>query len=106
MIRTPFTDLVGIEHPVVSAGMGGGATNGELAGRVSEAGGLGVIGASFVPPEELEAMVRRGPRLPPQPPRLHLLLPPPPKRPPPGPPAEAPGPSPPRPPDDAAPPAR
>ena len=40
-------------------GMGGGATDGELAGRVSEAGGLGVIGASFVPPENVEKMVAR-----------------------------------------------
>jgi nitronate monooxygenase len=46
VIRTPFTELIGIEHPVVSAGMGGGLTGGELVGRVSEAGGLGVIGAS------------------------------------------------------------
>jgi NAD(P)H-dependent flavin oxidoreductase YrpB (nitropropane dioxygenase family) len=26
VIRTPFTELIGIEHPVVSAGMGGGLT--------------------------------------------------------------------------------
>jgi hypothetical protein len=25
-IRTPFTELVGVEHPVVCAGMGGGHT--------------------------------------------------------------------------------
>jgi NAD(P)H-dependent flavin oxidoreductase YrpB (nitropropane dioxygenase family) len=29
VIRTAFTELVGIEHPVVSAGMGGGHTSGE-----------------------------------------------------------------------------
>jgi NAD(P)H-dependent flavin oxidoreductase YrpB (nitropropane dioxygenase family) len=43
VLRTPFTELLGIDHPVVCVGMGGGATNGELAGQVSEAGGLGVI---------------------------------------------------------------
>src|SRR5205823_2832373 len=59
VIPTPFTELVGIEHPVVSAGMGGGASNGDLAGRVSEAGGLGLIGASFVAPQDIRAMVSR-----------------------------------------------
>src|SRR5207244_1882514 len=37
VIRTPFTELVGVEQPVVCAGMGAGAANGELAGHVSEA---------------------------------------------------------------------
>jgi hypothetical protein len=41
LIRTAVTELLGIDHPVVCAGMGAGATGGELAGHVSEAGGLG-----------------------------------------------------------------
>jgi NAD(P)H-dependent flavin oxidoreductase YrpB (nitropropane dioxygenase family) len=57
VISTLFTELLGIEHPVVSAGMGGGHSNGELAAAVSEAGGLGIIGASFVPSEEVAGMV-------------------------------------------------
>jgi NAD(P)H-dependent flavin oxidoreductase YrpB (nitropropane dioxygenase family) len=74
VIRTPFTDLLSIEHPVVCAGMGGGAANGELAGRVSESGGLGVIGASFVPPRELETMVERARELTSEPLGVNLLL--------------------------------
>jgi NAD(P)H-dependent flavin oxidoreductase YrpB (nitropropane dioxygenase family) len=74
VIRTPFTDLVGIEHPVVSAGMGGGHTGGELVGHVSEAGGLGVLGASFVPPEELDAMVTRAREITSKPIGINLLL--------------------------------
>ena len=74
VIRTPFTDLLGIEHPVVCAGMGGGATNGELAGRVSDAGGLGVIGASFVPPENVEKMVARVREITAKPFGINLLL--------------------------------
>jgi NAD(P)H-dependent flavin oxidoreductase YrpB (nitropropane dioxygenase family) len=58
MLRTRFTEVIGVEHPVASAGMGGGATSGELVGAVSEAGGLGVLGASFVPPEDVADMVR------------------------------------------------
>ena len=74
MIRTGFTDLIGVEHPVASAGMGGGATGAELVGAVSEAGGLGVIGASFVPPDNLAAMVRRARELTTKPIGINLLL--------------------------------
>jgi NAD(P)H-dependent flavin oxidoreductase YrpB (nitropropane dioxygenase family) len=74
VIRTPFTELIGIEHPVVCAGMGGGHTGGELVGRVSEAGGLGVIGASFLPPQEVESMVRRAREITSKPIGINLLL--------------------------------
>ena len=74
MIRTPFTELIGIEHPVVSAGMGGGHTGGELVGHVSEAGGLGVIGASFLPPQEFERMVTRAREITSKPIGVNLLL--------------------------------
>jgi nitronate monooxygenase len=42
-LRTKLTELLGIRHPVLSAPMGGTA-GGRLAGAVSEAGGLGLIG--------------------------------------------------------------
>ncbi|HEX2086039.1 MAG TPA: nitronate monooxygenase [Solirubrobacteraceae bacterium] len=35
---------LGVEHPVVQAGMGGGIAGAELAGAVSAAGGLGTVG--------------------------------------------------------------
>ena len=37
-------ERIGIEHPVVQAGMGGGIADGALAGAVSAAGGLGTVG--------------------------------------------------------------
>ncbi len=74
MIRTPFTELIGIDHPVVCAGMGGGFTGGDLVGRVSEAGGLGVVGASFLPPEEVAAIVRRAREITSKPLGINLLL--------------------------------
>jgi NAD(P)H-dependent flavin oxidoreductase YrpB (nitropropane dioxygenase family) len=74
VIRTPFTDLVGIEHPVVSAGMGAGIADGELAGQVSEAGGLGVIGASWLPAEEVRSLIRRARDLTDKPLGVNLLL--------------------------------
>ena len=48
---------MGVDHPVVSAGMGAGNADGELVGRVSEAGGLGVIGASFLDAHEVAGPV-------------------------------------------------
>lgn len=42
--RTPLCDLFDIEYPVLLAGMGGGSGP-ELAAAVSNAGGLGVLGA-------------------------------------------------------------
>ena len=74
VIRTTFTELLGIDHPVVSAGMGGGMSDGELAGRVSEAGGLGVVGASWLPAEGVRAMVGRAREITSKPIGVNLLL--------------------------------
>jgi len=60
-LRTPICDLFGIEYPIFAAGMGG-VTMAPLAGAISAAGGMGVLGATFSTPEELRdeiAAVRR-----------------------------------------------
>jgi hypothetical protein len=57
VIRTALTELVGIEHPVVCAGMGSGMSDGDLAGAVSEAGGLGIIGASWLSADEVTVRI-------------------------------------------------
>ncbi|MDE3094878.1 MAG: nitronate monooxygenase [Chloroflexota bacterium] len=58
MIRTPITELLGIEHPIIQAGMGSVAGS-ELAAAVCNAGGLGVLGAAFWPPDQLRSEIRR-----------------------------------------------
>jgi NAD(P)H-dependent flavin oxidoreductase YrpB (nitropropane dioxygenase family) len=58
VLRTRLCDILDIEYPVILAGMGGVATA-ELVAAVSEAGGLGVVGAASMPPEEIERQVRR-----------------------------------------------
>jgi enoyl-[acyl-carrier protein] reductase II len=50
MIHTALCDLLGIPHPIVQGGMAWVSTA-QLAAAVSEAGGLGVIGAGNAPPE-------------------------------------------------------
>jgi len=58
MIRTPLCDLLGIEHPILQGGMAWAATA-ELAAAVSNAGGLGVVGAGNHPPEVVRQELRR-----------------------------------------------
>jgi len=64
-LRTEFCDRVGIEYPVVLAGMGPVAGTGEpvataeLVAAVSNAGGLGVIGGVAYPPDALREEIRK-----------------------------------------------
>lgn len=54
-----FLDRVGIETPVVQAGMGGGLSRHELAAAVSEAGGLGTIAVNGAAQIERELAAAR-----------------------------------------------
>lgn len=74
VLHTRVCDILGIEYPVVLAGMGGVATA-ELVAAVSEAGGLGIIGAATMPPEEIEAQVRKVRSLTDKPFGVDILLP-------------------------------
>jgi enoyl-[acyl-carrier protein] reductase II len=58
MLRTRFCDLVGIEYPIVQAAIWP-ATSPELVAAVSNAGGLGSIGAVFESAESLQRQVAR-----------------------------------------------
>jgi len=58
VLRTRLCDILDIEYPVILAGMGGVATA-DLVAAVSEAGGLGIVGAASMPPDEIERQVRR-----------------------------------------------
>jgi nitronate monooxygenase len=58
VLRTRLCDLLDIEYPIILAGMGG-AANAELAAAVSEAGGLGIIGAINLSPDELDAEITK-----------------------------------------------
>ena len=74
VIETAFTRLVGIEHPIVCAGMGAGSSDSGLTAAVSEAGGLGVIGASWLPPDEIDGEAARARELTDKPFGVNLLL--------------------------------
>ena len=57
-MKTRICDLFGIEVPVLLAGMGGASTP-ELAAAVSNAGGLGVLGAAGCGPKQLREWIQR-----------------------------------------------
>ncbi len=65
-LRTPLCDLLGIEYPIILAGMNNGsggqstaATPTELVAAVSNAGGLGVLGYGFKNAQEFDEGIRR-----------------------------------------------
>jgi nitronate monooxygenase len=55
---TRATELLGIRYPIVQAPMAGPTTP-ELVAAVSEAGGLGSVGAARTDPDELRSTIRR-----------------------------------------------
>ncbi len=63
ILKTPLCERLGIEYPIILAGMGPVASGGEpvatgrLAAAVSEAGGLGVIGGVAYSPDALRAEI-------------------------------------------------
>ena len=58
MLKTALTDLLGIEHPILQGGMAWVATW-ELVVAVSEAGGLGILGAGNAPGAYVREQIRR-----------------------------------------------
>ncbi len=81
VLRTPLCDLLGIEYPVISAGMGpvgGGARAvalAELTAAVSNAGGLGVIGGAGFSPDRLREEIAKVRSMTDRPFGVDLLLP-------------------------------
>jgi nitronate monooxygenase len=77
-LHTAVCDLLGIEVPLIQAGMGvyrGIVTTPELVATVSEAGGMGCLGGAGLKPEELLDAIRHVRSLTSQPFGVDLLLP-------------------------------
>jgi nitronate monooxygenase len=72
-LKGTFLERVGLESPVVQAGMGGGLAGHKLAAAVSAAGGLGTIG--ILAPDGLRAEIVAARRLTDRPLAVNLLLP-------------------------------
>jgi nitronate monooxygenase len=74
-LKTRATEKLNIEHPVIQAPMAGGVTTPELVAAVSEAGGLGSIGAAYLSPRAMREAVRRTRELTDRPFSVNLFVP-------------------------------
>jgi NAD(P)H-dependent flavin oxidoreductase YrpB (nitropropane dioxygenase family) len=77
VLKTPICELLGIEYPILLAGMGGGDgfARAELAAAVSEAGGLGIIGAAGWTPDQIHEECEKVRSLTKKPFGIDILLP-------------------------------
>lgn len=55
--RNPVTSRLRIQWPIIQAPMAGGATTPALVAAVSEAGGLGTLGAGYMSPEQIREAI-------------------------------------------------
>ena len=58
VLKTPFTELVGVEHPIVQTGMGW-VSGPRLTAATANAGGLGILASATMTYEELEAAIKK-----------------------------------------------
>ncbi|WP_379547267.1 NAD(P)H-dependent flavin oxidoreductase [Oceanobacillus sojae] len=54
-----LTEKIGIRYPIIQAGMAGGITTPELVAAVSNAGGLGTLGAGYLKPEQTRESIQK-----------------------------------------------
>lgn len=58
-LNTKLCQQFQITYPILQAGMAGGVTTPELVAGVSNAGGLGIIGAAYMTPEAIREAIRK-----------------------------------------------
>ncbi|SES67486.1 nitronate monooxygenase [Salinibacillus kushneri] len=58
MLKNEVTKRLGIQYPVIQAPMAGGVTTSDLVAEVSNAGGLGMIGAGYMTPVQMREQIR------------------------------------------------
>ncbi|WP_181347322.1 nitronate monooxygenase family protein [Thalassobacillus sp. CUG 92003] len=56
--QSRLLELLNIHHPIIQAGMAGGVTTPELVTAVSNAGGLGTLGAGYMEPEAIRKTIQ------------------------------------------------
>jgi nitronate monooxygenase len=74
MRHDEWTRALGIEHPIIQAPLGGVATD-DLVAAVSNAGGLGSLGAAYQTPQQIAESIRRIRALTPRPFGVNLFAP-------------------------------
>jgi nitronate monooxygenase len=72
--QTRVTEALGIQYPIIQAGMAGGSTTPQLVAAVSNAGGLGTLGAGYMSPDQMRSAIREIRALTERPFAVNLLL--------------------------------
>jgi nitronate monooxygenase len=58
MIKNKMTELLKIEFPIIQAPMAGGVTTSNLVAEVSNSGGLGMMGAGYMTPDQIRDQIK------------------------------------------------
>lgn len=69
------TQILNIKYPIIQAGMAGGITTPELVAAVSNAGGLGTLGAGYMTPDQLRSSILKVKQLTNKPFGVNLFIP-------------------------------
>jgi nitronate monooxygenase len=75
MLRTRLTERLNLAYPIIQAGMAGGVTTPELVAAVSNAGGLGTLGAGYMSGEQIRSAIETIRRLTDRPFAVNLFVP-------------------------------
>ena len=75
MIKNKMTELLKIELPIIQAPMAGGVTTSKLVAEVSKSGGLGMIGAGYMTPDQIREQIRELKQLTSNPFGINLFVP-------------------------------
>ena len=59
MSAADFLEKIGIAYPIIQGPMGGGPSTPELVAAVSNAGGMGSLGAAYMVPEKIISDIRK-----------------------------------------------
>jgi nitronate monooxygenase len=75
MFKNKMTGLLKIEYPIIQAPMAGGITTSKLVAEVSNAGGLGMVGAGYMTPIQIREQVNEIKQLTMEPFGINLFVP-------------------------------
>ncbi|MFP7300221.1 NAD(P)H-dependent flavin oxidoreductase [Neobacillus niacini] len=75
MFKNNMTELLKIEFPIIQAPMAGGVTTSSLVAEVSNSGGLGMIGAGYMTPDQIRDEIREIKQLTSKPFGINLFVP-------------------------------
>ncbi|SHE09718.1 Nitronate monooxygenase [Chlamydia abortus] len=73
--QTAVSEKLNLRYPIIQAGMAGGSTTPELVAAVSNAGGLGSLGAGYMTAEQIREAIRRIRELTDRPFAVNLFIP-------------------------------